>query len=91
MILTKAEFETRLDQTLADIRTLIIQSETYETLATYVYEDVDGYASIARVAQYLAIAKTSQNVFDLLKKPKDNKDNVVPFKVVKNEEEKQDH
>lgn len=87
MILTKEEFEKRLDQTIADIRTLIVQSETDDTLASYTYEDVDGYASIARVAQYLAIAKTSQNVFDLLNKPKDNKDNVIPFKVVKNEKE----
>lgn len=85
--MTKEEFEKRLDQSLGDIRTLIVQSETDETLVNYTYEDVDGYASIARVAQYLAIAKTSQNVLDLLNKPKDNKDNVIPFKVVKNEKE----
>lgn len=80
--MTKNEFENSLDQTIQDIKSLIIQSETEDTLRNYEYREEDALVSIAKVAQYLAVARSAQNL--LKKLPPKNlaevKDNIVPLR-----------
>ena len=79
--MTKNEFENSLDQTIQDIKSLIIQSETEDTLRNYEYREEDALVSIAKVAQYLAVARSAQNL--LKKLPPKNlaevKDKIVPL------------